>query len=33
MQFLMMGLLGEMIMRTYYEAQSKPTYYVRKVLD
>jgi len=33
MQFLMMGLLGEMIMRTYYEAQSKPTYYVRRVLD
>ena len=33
MQFLMMGLLGEMIMRTYYEAQNKPTYYVRKVLD
>ena len=32
-QFLMMGLLGEMVMRTYYEAQNKPTYYVRNVLD
>lgn len=32
-QFLMLGLLGEMIMRTYYEAQSKPTYFVRDVLD
>jgi glycosyltransferase involved in cell wall biosynthesis len=32
-QFLMMGLLSEMIMRTYYEAQKKPTYFVRKVLD
>jgi glycosyltransferase involved in cell wall biosynthesis len=32
-QFLMMGLLGEMIMRTYYEAQNKPTYFVRNVLD
>jgi len=32
-QFLMMGLLSEMIMRTYYEAQNKPTYFVRKVFD
>lgn len=32
-QFLMMGLLGEMIMRTYYEAQNKPTYTIRNVLD
>ena len=32
-QFLMMGLLGEMIMRTYYEAQNKPTYFVRSMLD
>jgi glycosyltransferase involved in cell wall biosynthesis len=33
MQFLMMGLLGEMIMRTYFEARGKPPYYVRKVLE
>lgn len=32
-QFSMMGLLGEMIMRTYYEAQNKPTYFVRNVLE
>lgn len=31
-QFLMMGLLGEMIMRTYYESQNKPVYSVREVL-
>ncbi len=31
-QFLMMGILGEMIMRTYYETQDKPTYFVRNVL-
>ena len=30
--FLMMGLLGEMIMRTYYEAQNKPIYFVRETL-
>ncbi len=32
-QFFMMGILGEMIMRTYYEARDKPPYYVRRVLD
>ena len=32
-QFLMMGLLGEMIMRTYYEAQGKPIYTVRQILE
>ena len=32
-QFLMMGLLGEMVMRTYYEAQNKSTYYVRNLLE
>jgi glycosyltransferase involved in cell wall biosynthesis len=32
-QFLMMGLLGEMIMRTYYEAQNKPVYSIREVLQ
>lgn len=31
-QFLMMGLLGEMIMRTYYETQNKPPYAIRKIL-
>ena len=32
-QFFMMGILGEMIMRTYYEARDKPTYYIRHVLE
>jgi glycosyltransferase involved in cell wall biosynthesis len=32
-QFFMMGILGEMIMRTYYEARDKPTYYIRRVLE
>ncbi len=32
-QFLMMGLLGEILTRTYHEAQDKPTYVVRRVLD
>jgi hypothetical protein len=24
--------LGEMVMRTYYEARDKPTYYIRNLL-
>jgi len=32
-QLLMMGFLGEMIMRIYYEARDKPIYYIRQVLD
>jgi len=32
-QFLMMGLLGEILTRTYHEAQDKPIYVVRKVLE
>ncbi len=31
-QFLMMGLLGEMLVRIYYEAGNKPIYHVRQVL-
>ena len=30
-QFLMMGLLGEMVIRTYHEVQDKPVYYIRCV--
>jgi glycosyltransferase involved in cell wall biosynthesis len=30
-QFVMMGLLGEMVIRTYHEAQNKPIYFVRSV--
>jgi lipid-A-disaccharide synthase-like uncharacterized protein len=32
-QFLMMGLLGEIMTRTYYEAQGKSIYVVRQVWD
>lgn len=31
-QLITMGLLGEMIMRIYHEAQGKPTYFVKDVL-
>lgn len=30
-QFVMMGLLGEIVVRTYHEAQGKPIYYIRSV--
>jgi glycosyltransferase involved in cell wall biosynthesis len=32
-QFISMGFLGELMVRTYYESQSKPIYAVRQVLD
>lgn len=32
-QFLTMGLLAELQVRTYYESQRKPTYYVREVIS
>jgi glycosyltransferase involved in cell wall biosynthesis len=32
-QFLSMGFLGELVVRTYFEAQDKPIYAVREVLD
>jgi glycosyltransferase involved in cell wall biosynthesis len=32
-QFIGMGLLGELVVRTYYEAQGKPVYVVRDVLS
>lgn len=31
-QFLLMGLLAEMMARTYHESQNKPTYVVRRIL-
>jgi hypothetical protein len=30
-QFLSIGLLGEMLARTYYETQNKPIYAIREV--
>ena len=32
-QFLVMGLLAELIVRTYYESQNKPIYYVRNIVQ
>jgi hypothetical protein len=32
-QFFMMGLLGELITRTYHEAQGKRTYVVRRIIE
>ena len=32
-QFVTMGLLGELVVRTYHESQGKPIYAVRRVLD
>lgn len=32
-QFIMMGLLGEIQVRTYYESQKKPTYVVKKIIE
>lgn len=32
-QFLAMGLLGELVIRTYYESQGKPVYFVRTHLS
>jgi glycosyltransferase involved in cell wall biosynthesis len=32
-QLLMLGFLGEMIMRIYYESRDKPIYYIRQKLD
>ena len=32
-QFVTMGLLGELVVRTYYESQGRPIYAVREILD
>jgi len=32
-QFISMGLLGELAVRTYHEAQNKPIYFIKKILD
>jgi len=33
LQFITLGLLGEMLARTYHEAQDKPTYVIREILQ
>jgi len=32
-QLISMGLLGELVVRTYYETLDKPIYAVREILD
>jgi len=32
-QMIAMGLLGELIVRTYYESQDKPIYFVREIVQ
>jgi hypothetical protein len=32
-QFIFMGLLAEMIVRTYHESQDKPTYLIRELIN
>jgi len=32
-QFIMLGLLGEILVRVYHEAQNKPTYAIKEILD
>ncbi len=32
-QFILMGLLAELVIRTYHESQSKPTYVVREIFE
>src|SRR5450830_88093 len=33
LQLVTMGILGELIMRTYHEASGKPTYAIREIID
>ena len=33
LQLITMGILGELIMRTYHEASGKPTYAIRQIID
>ena len=32
-QFLLMGLLAEMLCRTYHESQNKATYTIRRIIE
>jgi len=32
-QSILLGLLAELTVRTYYESQAKPTYSIRRVID
>src|SRR5260370_29507941 len=32
-QFILMGLVAELVIRTYHESQAKPTYVVREIIE
>jgi len=32
-QFILMGLIAELLVRTYHESQNRPTYVIREVLE
>jgi len=32
-QFILMGLLAELLVRTYHESQNRPTYVIRETLE
>ena len=32
-QFILMGLLAELLVRTYHESQNRPTYVIREILE
>jgi hypothetical protein len=32
-QSILMGLIAELLVRTYHESQAKPTYSIRRVLN
>ncbi len=32
-QFILMGLLAELLVRTYHESQNRPTYVIKQILE
>jgi hypothetical protein len=32
-QFILMGLLAELLVRTYHESQGRPTYVIKEILE
>jgi len=32
-QFIFMGLIAELLVRTYHESQNRPTYVIREILE
>jgi hypothetical protein len=32
-QFILMGLLAELMVRTYHESQNRPTYAIKEILE